>query len=37
MIVVPVNPNLCTVSSTMRDFTRMITQEFHGSKVNEDT
>uniref|UniRef100_M1DM08 Gag-pol polyprotein n=1 Tax=Solanum tuberosum TaxID=4113 RepID=M1DM08_SOLTU len=36
-VVVPMNPNVGTLTTKVRDFTRMIPSEFHGSKVEEDT
>ncbi|WMV18812.1 hypothetical protein MTR67_012197, partial [Solanum verrucosum] len=35
-VVVPVNPNVGTLTTKARDFTRMIPSEFHGSKVEEE-
>ena len=35
-VVVPMNPNVGTTTTRVRDFTRMNTLEFHGSKVEED-
>ncbi|WMV41072.1 hypothetical protein MTR67_034457 [Solanum verrucosum] len=35
-VVAPVNRNVGTTTTRVRDFTRMNTPEFHGSKVEED-
>ncbi|WMV32943.1 hypothetical protein MTR67_026328 [Solanum verrucosum] len=34
-VVVPVNPNVGTTTSTVRDFTRINPSEFHGAKTRE--
>jgi len=35
-VTVSVNPNMCTTTSRVREFTRMNPIEFYGSRVEED-